>query len=418
MKILFLVKFFQPFDRGGSEWSTNDLAQNLVKKGHTMTIITPNYGAEDREVKNGIEIVRMPFPIKLRHPKDTIAPFWTNNLLWFIFSSLYCLRFAIKNRPHIIHIQNNEFIPAGVIASMISNIPSVITFRDYQALCNLGFCLWKSDKACHFKNYIKKDFNFFYHNYIDKKNVLKYLILMFAVLRAKFMQEIVKICVSKATLRVAVSKKVADIFKSNRININKVIHNVVNISSNPSTKLRNEIIYVGKLSKGKGVDMLSQELPSLTKILKGVVFKIIGSGHLEKDLKKIIKVNNLSSKVLFTGQLDHEKVLKEIKTASLVIIPSIWQEPLSRSLIETLLSGTPVVATNVGGSEEIVKKEYGLLVDPNPNNLRKSIVQGFLKKDKFKQNLLKDLRILRNHFSNETTYEYEKVYQNLAKINK
>src|SRR3989344_7639259 len=144
MTILFLVKFFQPFDRGGSEIRTYELARSLVKNGDRVNIITPNYGAKATEIVEGIKIFRMPFPIKLKNSKDQIAPFWTNNITWFLFSTIYCIYICLKEDAKIIHAQNNEFIPAAAITSFLLKKKSIVTFRDYQSICPLGFCLWNN----------------------------------------------------------------------------------------------------------------------------------------------------------------------------------------------------------------------------------------------------------------------------------
>jgi len=53
-----------------------------------------------------------------------------------------------------------------------------------------------------------------------------------------------------------------------------------------------------------------------------------------------------------------------------VVVPSLWPEPLSRVLLEAAHFGTPIVATRVGGSPEIVKDGYnGLLVDPEVEDM-------------------------------------------------
>ena len=138
MRILFLVKFYPPYDRGGSEWSTRDLAKLLTDEGVEVLILTPNYGQKSREKIDDISIHRIPFPIKLKNPKSKIAPFWTNNLLWFVYSSIYCVYFCIKNRIDIVHVHSNEFIPSALAAKTFLKKPTVVTFRDYQSLCSLG----------------------------------------------------------------------------------------------------------------------------------------------------------------------------------------------------------------------------------------------------------------------------------------
>ena len=414
MKILFLVKFFHPFDRGGSEWSTHDLARALTRKGHEITVVTPNYGAKNNEVIEGIKIIRMPFPKKLSNKQSSIAPYWTNNLIWYTTSTIYCLYIILKGKYQVIHIQNNEFLPAGIIAGYITKKPSIATFRDYQSLCNLGFCLWKSNKVCNLGRYLKHDFQFFYQNYVAEKSLLKYTTLLLAALRGFFTQKILYFFEKKLTARIAVSQKVAEIFSANGIKNLKVIHNVVLINSKPKSNKEGEIIYTGKLSKGKGIDLLFKTLPGVLEKLKGVNVSIIGSGHLEKFLKKYVQEKGIENLVKFEGHMPHALVLEKIINASLVVVPSVWPEPLPRSIIETVLSGTPIVATDVGGNKEIIKNNfYGNLVRPQVEDIKRGIINTYKNKNIYKKNIMGDLDHLKKYFSEETVASYETVYSNL-----
>lgn len=412
MNILFLTKFYTPFDRGGSEWSTRDLAYLLTKDGHSLTIATPNYGAKSSEIVDGIKVIRIPFPVKLNSHKGSIAPYWTNNILWFAYSAIFCLILAIKNRYEIIHVQNNEFLPAAVITAKILGKKTVATFRDYQVICNLGFCLWHGDKSCSPKKYLASDFEFFYKNYVESKSTPKYYILKLAAIRAWLAQKILYYFAKKIDYKIAVSKKVSIIFQANGIYGLKVIHNPVIINKKPLEISNNKILYVGKLSKGKGVDILFNSLGIVVPKLKGVTIEVIGSGHLRKMLDQSVKDNNLSSKVKFFGQLSHDQVLDKMSKSALVIVPSVWPEPLPRSVIETILSGTPVVASNVGGIGEIVKNNrYGILTTPSKEGLEKAIYEAFNKRIVFKKNVKKDINLLKNHFSKDVVRSYMQVYK-------
>jgi len=79
------------------------------------------------------------------------------------------------------------------------------------------------------------------------------------------------------------------------------------------------------------------------------------------DLKALIKSLGLSDRVKFIGWLDSlDEVIKE---SSVVILPS-HTEGFPRVIIESMLLGTPVVATPVGGiPEAIVHNETGLIVN-------------------------------------------------------
>src|SRR3989344_210826 len=383
MKIIFLIKFYQPFDRGGSEWSTHDLAKLFTQKGHQVTILTPNYGTKSFEVIEKIQIHRFPFVKKLKDPKSPITPWWTNNIFWFIYTSLYISWFVFKNKPDIIHIHSNEFIPSGVLAGKLNKKPSVVTFRDYQALCNLGFCLWEKDKTCkNLGEYLRKDFNFFYQNYIYDKSPFKYFFLQMAAVHGWVMQKIVYFFAKQISTKVAVSQKVAKIFTANGLDHLRVINNPVIMSAKLSERTSTEIIYIGRLSKGKGVDMLLDAFLQICGKLRNVKLKIIGSGVLAKELERKIKEAGLGSRIILTGQLNHDQVLEQIKKAALVVTPSIWPEPLPRSAIESLLSGIPVVATKRGGITEVVKNNrYGVLVSPNKNSLAKEILAAYTKRE-------------------------------------
>jgi len=64
--ILFASEYYPPFAPGGAEWSTAAWAAALARRGHRVTVVTPNYGAPPREERGGVTVIRVPFPVKLR----------------------------------------------------------------------------------------------------------------------------------------------------------------------------------------------------------------------------------------------------------------------------------------------------------------------------------------------------------------
>lgn len=413
MNILFLAKFYDPFDRGGSEWSTHDLARLLVLRGHRVTILTPNYGAEPQEMKDGIMIKRFFFLKKLKKKKGEITPWWTNNIFWFLYTTLICTFYVIRGKFDVIHAHNNEFLPVAVIAGAFTKKTTVATFRDYQSICNFGFCLWQRRKACNFGDYLKDDFKFFWDNYVSNKNIVNYIFLYLAAVRSWVITRILFYCAGKVKHKVAVSKQLSLIFRANGISGMRIIHNPVIIRS-LSKKKKAEIVFVGKFSKGKGVDLLMELIPSILEKYPSLKFKFVGSGVLDKYLRKKVKDNKLGNRVVFTGRVEHEAAVNFMKEASLVVVPSIWPEPLPRSVIEAILVGTPVAAAKVGGIKEIIKNNiYGILADPDKDSFKIAIETAFLKKDKLSANIAKDLKILRDHFSNKSVEKYLQIYKTI-----
>lgn len=411
MNILFLVKFYEPFDRGGSEWSTHDLAKLLVSRRHKVTILTPNYGAKREEMRDGITIKRFPFLKKLKNPKAEITPWWTNNIFWFLYTSIICILQVRREKFDVIHIHSNEFLPAAVVVGSITKKPTVATFRDYQAICSFGFCLWYKKKSCNLKEYLTDDFKFFYENYVQGKNPAKYAVLYVAAIRSWVMTKILFYFATKIKHKIAVSEQLSAIFKANGIKKMRIIHNPVIVHAS-TRKPKYEIAYIGKFSKGKGVDLLMDLIPEIAHRFSALKFKFVGAGVLEKYLKEKTQMHKLQGKVIFTGRVSHNKAMNIASESSLVVVPSIWPEPLPRSVIETILAGTPVVATKVGGIEEIVKNNiYGILALPNGKSLKTAIIKAMAKRDIYRRNITEDLKSLKDHFSNEAVQKYLEIYE-------
>lgn len=412
MKILFLVKFYPPFDRGGSEWSTHDLAYLLSMKNHQVSILTPNYGAKNHQLSKEGKIFRFPFPLKLKKSDQQPAPWWTNNIFWILLSTYYCFKHVIHNKVDIIHVHSNEFIPAAVIVGLITRKPTIATFRDYQVICNLGFCLWHKNKSCSISEYIRSDIRFFLKNYSQSSTGLLKVLIFATLLRAKFYQQILKFFAAKISFKIAVSRKVKEIFTKNGFKNIQVINNPIIISPPVKVTKENTIIYTGKLSKGKGVDLLFRSLPQVFKQTSASNIEIVGSGHLFDKLKKMTQNSKLSSKIKFTGHITHDEVIKKVSRASITIVPSVWPEPLPRSIIESILCHTPVVATNVGGNAEIFKDgTYGKLCPPDQKNLTKTIIIAWENRKKFHKNLSFDIKRIRKKYSEDVSDSYEKIYK-------
>ena len=79
MKIVFVIEYFFPFDKGGSEWSTFYLAKGLVKSGHKVTILTPDYGSDRQQTIEGVQILRYPFYKKVKNFETIPSNFFFTN---------------------------------------------------------------------------------------------------------------------------------------------------------------------------------------------------------------------------------------------------------------------------------------------------------------------------------------------------
>jgi len=162
------------------------------------------------------------------------------------------------------------------------------------------------------------------------------------------------------------------------------------------------IAFVGRLIQEKGV----QDLLKAVKGLKAEVI-IVGKGPYEKELKK------LGGK--FVGEKDSAGV-REILSSSDILVNSSYGEGLPTAVLEAGAMGLAVVATDVGGTNEIIQDgKNGYLVHPgNVSELRKKI-QLLAKNAKLREKLGKALqKTVREKFDwDKIVVKFEKVLKSL-----
>ena len=125
---------------------------------------------------------------------------------------------------------------------------------------------------------------------------------------------------------------------------------------------------LGRMVEKKGFDILLQAGSILRD--KKISFQIIiaGSGPLEEDLKNLTKQLNMTTYVQFIGSLPNENVPSWLKTLDLFVLPCQQDQNgdmdgIPVVLMEAMLSGIPVVSSNISGIPELIThKKSGLLV--------------------------------------------------------
>ncbi len=111
---------------------------------------------------------------------------------------------------------------------------------------------------------------------------------------------------------------------------------------------------------------------------------------MEDELKKEIKMLNLESYVTMTGPLKQNEVLPYYKKADLFILMAQpeWHWGIPNVLVEALASKTPVITTQFGSVEELVKHEQtGLIVPPTDTETLARTIDLLMRDDGLRQRL-------------------------------
>lgn len=124
------------------------------------------------------------------------------------------------------------------------------------------------------------------------------------------------------------------------------------------------ILYVGGLTRSKGVDYLLKAAKRLTETLhRPVEFLLVGEGEYERRAKLLTKELGIASVVTFIGKRPNPEIPLWINACDLLVLPSL-SEGFGVVLIEAMACGKPVVGTRCGGPEDIVNPDIGILVPP------------------------------------------------------
>ena len=130
------------------------------------------------------------------------------------------------------------------------------------------------------------------------------------------------------------------------------------------------ILAVGRFVEKKGFPVLIEACGVLRQ--RGVPFTcdLIGSGTQQALLEELIARRGLGGQITVRGALALEEVAREMRAASLLVLPCITaadgnMDALPTVLLEAMASGVPVVSTALSGIPEIVVDgETGYLVEP------------------------------------------------------
>lgn len=338
LRILFVTDAFPPHSYG-SGWSTYHLARGLRAQGHDVCIVLaqPSLRIAATEYDG--------FPVWRERPGTRAF-----NPALFAINGLgpgRIVRRLIRSwSPDIVHAQH---INALLVANHAARtVPLIVTVRDHWPVCFYGTalanapcpgCLVGTRSPCNPQR--GSD------HAPEAMHLLKR-----AVMRGMLRQR--QVFLSRAAAVIAASdamhRELRAVVSPPRLH---TIPNAVDrslfstddgmLSPNEPTQF---YLYVGKLSAHKGADLLPEIARRLGRGAPPIL--IVGDGPLEESLR------SSGPEVRVLGRVPNEEVIALMQRAIALITPARWPEPLSRTHLEALAAGCPIVATDTGGTREVV----------------------------------------------------------------
>lgn len=342
-EILVISPFYPPHI-GGLQTHADEFNRHLAHKGYNITVLTfqlPPTARAQELIAPGIRVWRFPaWEIIGNYPLPAV---WSPRL-WRQAAR------ALAHRPHLV-ISRTRFFISSLIALFLSKMYAV--------------------PLVHIEH--GSDF-------VQLSNpLLRYLARLYDL-------TIGRLVLKQATVTIANSsasqKFVARLSgRTDTAVINRGINKEALQKIIPNQTLRRQyphqliVAYIGRLIDGKGLPVLLQALLHLGD--QDIHCLIIGDGPARAGLERLATAFHLHETVTFCGDQPWAAAMAYLKSCDVYVNPS-YAEGLPTGVIEAALCERLIIATNVGGTPEIIAhNESGLLVNPgNPNELADALRQA------------------------------------------
>ncbi len=363
MKICLINNLYYPDKRGGAEEMVLSIANELKKEGHRVVVIcsSSDYQKTTNEKIEDINIYRIGYEkyfsfLEIDKHSTISRLLWRINQLNNKYSASMIYSILTKEKPDLVLSHNTLALGYNIIKTINNyceskKIKHITTIHDVQLIYPSG--VLKPNDAN--RGFLLKIYSFFTKNiYSSCKNV---------------------VFPSNALLKIYTKN---GFFRKSNIN---VINNPIKIKSYDTQKSNSDklkLLYLGQLEEHKGIIDLIKTIRQLDS--EKFHLTIAGRGSLIEKINKLIYI---VTNIDFVGEFDESKRVQLLQDADVVVIPSTCFENSPMIIYEAFLSGTPVLASKIGGIPELVlDNETGWLFKPeNIDSLKSKLLEIYDKKN-------------------------------------
>ena len=128
------------------------------------------------------------------------------------------------------------------------------------------------------------------------------------------------------------------------------------------------ILFAGRLEESKGIEILAQAIPLVLKRFPDAKFYFAGQDRKYKASQQTwsqyLTREFANGQIIYLGCLSTEEIVRYYQTSAVCVVPSLY-EPGGTVAFEAMACGCPVIASRVGGLEEVIQdRQTGLLIPP------------------------------------------------------
>jgi glycosyltransferase involved in cell wall biosynthesis len=355
VRILLLSNFFPPLHLGGYEGHAAEVAATLCERGHCVDVLTSNLRARAAPADPSVRRL-LHLEVDLRPGLGTLGFFAGRQRR--AAANAACLRDTIAaTRPDVLLVFGMWNLPRTMLAQAEGRQrpPLVYYVSDYWPSLPDGYALhWQAPARRRWTRLPKRVVADLIRRW-QRPPLPPALAFAHAL------------CVSQA-LRARLIEAGLPFTAA------RVVHNGIDLRGFPFRPPRGRadrrpiaLGYLGRTAPEKGIDTLLAAMAELQRRGRSATLALAGRAdrHAAAALRRQIHRLHLSDRVTLRGGVPREQVPALLAELDVLVVPSVWPEPLARVIQEAMATGAVVVATAVGGTVEIVEDGInGLLFAP------------------------------------------------------
>ena len=345
MQVLLINNLYDPHIWGGAERSVQILAESLAQEGHKAIVISANPKSYTRvNYINNVKVyyiyIRNIYSFfKKKSGFNPLLPLWHFVDTYNLWISKKIGKIIDFEKPDVIHTHNLAGFSVSVWSAVARRkLPLVHTLRDYYLLCPRS-TMFQNGKNCATQCWYCWAYS------LAKRWLSKHVDIVTGISNHILNQHLLKGYFKKT--------------RSQEVIYNAYQKKDIVDSPHPGKRKKLRLGYLGNLKPAKGVDLLLKAFSNLPMMEYEILLGGKGPDKYVKYLKNSFNFQNIR----FLGFVDPKTFFPNI---DVLIVPSLWQEPLGRTVLEAYAYGIPVIASNRGGIPEIVDDEKtGFIFDPD-----------------------------------------------------
>lgn len=394
MKILIVNTLYHPHVLGGAERSVQFLAEALAHAGHKPVVVSAssNRGVQVNEV-NGVKVYyvgikNLYWPFHRKQTPIFFKPLWHFVDTYNPLMAKEVDKVLAVEKPDAVHTNNLSCFSVAIWRTVKARkLPLVHTIRDYYLLCPKS-SMFSRGRNCDKQCTVCRWYSFPRRKYSEFVDVV--------VGNSRF---ILNKHISLGLFPLAQAEVIFNAYEY-----------IYELQSSGTARRYVRFGYIGRLHPAKGVEVVLKAVRSLPEGTWTLSIAGQGSSVYERYLRE-----NSFRSIQFLGFVRPEEFFSQV---DVLIVPSLWHEPLSRTVFEAYAHGIPVIGSRRGGTPELIEEgKTGFLFEPEQPETLVRVMVAFLENPELSGTMRRYCLAKALEFKSEKIVDkYEQVYRNAVSL--